>query len=89
MTSLIGFITIFTIVALLITKKISPIVALILISVISALLLGTGAAELTGYFEEGIDAVISVVIMFIFAILFLGIMQDVGLFDPIIKNLFL
>ncbi|RKD75511.1 CitMHS family citrate-Mg2+:H+ or citrate-Ca2+:H+ symporter [Sinobaca qinghaiensis] len=87
MTSLLGFITIFTIVTLLITKKISPVVALILIPVISALLLGTGAAELTGYFEDGIDAVISVVIMFIFAILFFGIMQDAGLFDPIIKKL--
>lgn len=35
----------------------------------------------------GDDQVINVAIMFIFAIIFFGIMNDVGLFNPIIKNL--
>ncbi|WP_158738033.1 CitMHS family transporter [Alteribacillus sp. YIM 98480] len=87
MTSLIGFITIITIVTLLITKKVNPIVGLVIIPLAGALLLGTGIDDLATYFNDGIDSVMSVVIMFIFAILFFGIMQDVGLFDPIINKM--
>ncbi|SFP01618.1 CitMHS family transporter [Salibacterium halotolerans] len=86
MVSFIGFLTIITIVTLLITKKLSPIVAMTLIPVAAALILGSGVEELTTYFQDGIDSVMSVVIMFIFAILFFGMMQDAGLFDPIIDK---
>ncbi|WP_096201714.1 CitMHS family transporter [Bacillus sp. FJAT-45350] len=87
MLSIIGFVTILTIVILLLKGRISPIIGLVLVPIIGALIAGFGIAEIGVFFSEGIDRVINVVIMFIFAILFFGIMQDAGLFDPIINKM--
>ena len=43
--------------------------------------------DLGVFFSDGINSVISVAIMFIFAIIFFGILQDVGLFEPIINKM--
>lgn len=85
--SVIGFLIIFVIVALLISGKVTPIVAMVLPPIIGSLLAGFSFSEVGVFFEEGIDSVISIAIMFIFAILFFGIMQDVGLFDPMINKM--
>lgn len=87
MLSIIGLLTIVVIVALLISNKITPIVALVLVPIVSAFVAGFSFAEIGEFFNSGIDSVMSVVIMFIFAILFFGIMQDVGLFDPLINKM--
>lgn len=87
MLSIIGLLVILTIVILLITQKLNPIVALVIIPFIGALAAGFGPGEITEFFNDGISSVISVVIMFIFAILFFGIMQDTGMFNPIISRM--
>lgn len=87
MLSIIGLLVILTIVILLITQKLNPIVALVIIPFIGALVAGFGPGEITEFFNDGISSVISVVIMFIFAILFFGIMQDTGMFNPIISRM--
>lgn len=87
MLSIIGLLVILTIVVLLITQKLNPIVALVIIPFIGALVAGFGPGEITEFFNDGISSVISVVIMFIFAILFFGIMQDTGMFNPIISRM--
>ncbi|UDI77370.1 CitMHS family transporter [Staphylococcus taiwanensis] len=84
-----GILIIGSIVGLLIAKKISPVVGMILIPSIGALLLGYGIKDLVKFFNSGLDSVMSVVIMFIFAIVFFGIMTDSGLFKPIVKRLIL
>lgn len=87
MLSIIGLLTIVVIVALLISSKITPIVALVLVPIVAAFVAGFSFAEIGDFFNSGIESVMSVVIMFIFAILFFGIMQDVGLFDPLINKM--
>ena len=87
MLSIIGLVVILTIVTLLITKKLNPIVALVVIPFIGAIVAGFGLAQITEFFNDGISSVLSVVVMFIFAILFFGIMQDTGLFNPIINRM--
>ncbi|KHF38472.1 CitMHS family transporter [Halalkalibacter okhensis] len=87
MLSIIGLATILTIVFLLLSGRITPIIGLVLVPIVGALLAGFGFAEIGVLFGEGIDRVINVVIMFIFAILFFGVMQDAGLFDPIINKM--
>ena len=62
---------------------------MILIPSIGALLLGYGIKDLVKFFNSGLESVMSVVIMFIFAIIFFGIMTDSGLFKPIVKRLIL
>ncbi|WP_134699280.1 CitMHS family transporter [Ammoniphilus sp. YIM 78166] len=87
MLSIIGLATILVIVLLLLTNRITPIIALVLVPIGGALLAGFGVTEIGEFFNDGISKVINVVIMFIFAILFFGVMQDAGLFDPIINKM--
>lgn len=87
MLSIIGLLTIVLIVGLLISNKITPIAALVLVPIVAAFVAGFGFAEIGDFFNSGIESVMSVVIMFIFAILFFGLMQDVGLFDPLINKM--
>lgn len=85
--SIIGFLTILIIVLLLITNKVTPVVAMVLVPLIAALIAGFEFAEIGEFFSSGIATVMNVAIMFIFAILFFGVMQDAGLFNPLIRNL--
>ena len=87
MLSFIGFAIILTIVFLLIQGKITPIIPLVIIPIIGALIAGFNVGEIGELFNDGVISVINVVIMFIFAILFFGIMQDAGLFKPIIDKM--
>ncbi|GAB3062193.1 CitMHS family transporter [Virgibacillus ainsalahensis] len=87
MLSLIGFLTILAIVILLIRGRIIPIIALTLIPILGAFVAGFGLGEIGSFFNSGMASVMDVAIMFIFAILFFGIMQDVGLFDPLINKM--
>lgn len=86
MLSLIGLLIVITVVALLLSNRASPIVALTLIPVIGTLLAGFDLNSISHFFNDGLDQVISIATMFIFAILYFGIMQDVGLFDPLIQR---
>lgn len=87
MLSIIGLFTIVVIVGLLISNKITPIAALVLVPIAAAFAAGFNFAEIGEFFNDGVSSVMSVVVMFIFAILFFGIMQDVGLFDPLISKM--
>ncbi|AIC93222.1 CitMHS family transporter [Shouchella lehensis] len=87
MLSIIGISIILITVALLIWGKASPIVAMIIVPLVGALVAGFGFTEITDFFEIGIDRVLNVAIMFIFAILFFGVLQDTGFFEPIIRGM--
>lgn len=87
MLSLIGLITIVAIVALLMSGRVTPIVALVLVPIVGAFVAGFNFIEIGDFFTSGVQSVISVVVMFIFAILFFGIMQDAGVFDPLINKM--
>ncbi|HEY9570079.1 MAG TPA: citrate:proton symporter [Metalysinibacillus sp.] len=85
MLSIIGLIAIATIIILLISNRVTPIVALVLVPIVAAVVAGFGAEEIGEFFKTGLSSVMNVVVMFIFAILYFGVMQDVGLFNPLIN----
>ena len=85
MLPLLGFITIVAILALIMSKKASPLVALLAVPVVASLLLGNGVAT-AGYMEEGIVRIAPVAVMFVFAILYFSLMNEAGLFDPIVDR---
>jgi CitMHS family citrate-Mg2+:H+ or citrate-Ca2+:H+ symporter len=87
MLSLIAFLTLAAIVALLLTGRVSPVICLVVVPLLGALAAGFTVPQLAGFFADGTQKVLSVVVMFIFAILFFGVMNDVGLFDPAINRL--
>src|SRR5262245_18297782 len=83
MLALLGLSTIVVLLAAIVSKRVSPLVALIVVPVAAALLAGFGRD--TGKFVlSGLQAMAPVVAMFVFAILFFGVLKDAGLFDPVI-----
>lgn len=87
MVAIVGFITLILIIVSILFFRASPVPVFIAIPVISALILGVSPLELGKYIEEGILQVMSVGTLFIFAMLYFGIMSDAGLFDPITDKL--
>ncbi len=86
MLSIIGLIIILTIVGLLLSGKVLPSVAMTIVPIVGALVAGFSLQDIDVFFNSGFSKVIHIAIMFIFAILYFGIMQDVGLFNPIVKG---
>lgn len=87
MLALIGLATVLAVVLLLLSGRASPITALILVPLVAGVLAGFGPAELSAFFTTGLGRVMNVAAMFIFAIIFFGVLQDTGLFRPIIDGL--
>ncbi|MGK2320369.1 CitMHS family transporter [Gordonia rhizosphera NBRC 16068] len=69
---------------LIITKRATPVVALILVPVAFGLFAGAGL-DISDMIKDGIKDLAPTAAMLFFAIIFFGIMIDVGLFDPIVR----
>lgn len=107
MLAALGFITVLVMLILIMTKKASPLVALIAVPVVTGIIacafiqvVPEGSTEgvvdflanfkslggmITG--SDGIGSVAATGVMFIFSILFFGILTDAGTFRPIIKGI--
>lgn len=89
--AVLGFITIFAIIFLLLRNITVPALAFISVSTITAvILILTGAfslEEMGGFIKDGVADVHGTAALFIFSVLFFGIMTDVGLFDRIVGAL--
>lgn len=72
--------------ALIISKRLSPISALIIIPIVFGLLAGF-RNELGQMMLDGIGKLAPTGVMLMFAILYFAIMIDCGLFDPLVKQL--
>ena len=75
MLAVVGVVAIASLLALILTNRISPLAALILVPVAAAIVIGLGAA-VPGYVVAGVAKIAPVAGMFVFAILFFGIMTD-------------
>ena len=85
MLALLGLVSVLALLALIVTRRMSPLVALIVVPIAAALVGGFGL-EIGKFVGEGLYAMAPVVAMFVFAILFFGIVTDAGLFDPVIDR---
>ncbi|SDQ28612.1 CitMHS family transporter [Actinopolyspora saharensis] len=85
MLSIIGFAIIASIATLLILGRIAPVVGMTVIPTIGAFLAGFSPSDIGGFFDSGLESVLDVAVMLVFAILFFGIMNDVRLFNPLIN----
>ncbi|MEZ5070782.1 MAG: citrate:proton symporter [Bacteroidales bacterium] len=74
---------ILAVLVLILTKKVSALTALIVVPLAGGLLAGFGL-ETADFAVAGIQKIAPVAAMFIFAILFFGVLTDAGMFDPII-----
>lgn len=83
--ALVGFGMIITFMYLIMSKRLSAIVALILVPVVFAVATGFGPATGTMVLD-GIKQLAPTAMMLMFAILFFAIMYDAGLFEPLIRR---
>ncbi|MFK8845728.1 CitMHS family transporter [Streptomyces sp. Ac-502] len=86
MLTILGFVMIATFLALIMTKKMSPMAALILIPALFCLLVGK-EAHLGEYVLKGVGDLAPTAAMLMFAIIYFGVMIDVGLFDPVVRGI--
>ena len=102
MLAALGFLTVIVMLVLIMTKKASPLVALIVVPVVTGIIAcaffttgDTGAVDFVANFKSlggmitgssGIGSVAATGVMFIFSILFFGILTDAGTFRPIIRK---
>ncbi|MDQ8952777.1 citrate:proton symporter [Acinetobacter rudis] len=87
MLTFIGISIIVIIVALLMTGKTSPIIAMAVVPLFGALIAGFSITEISTFFEAGLSKVSKVAAMFLFAILFFSILKELHIFDPLIKHM--
>lgn len=81
--SIFGFAMVATFMTLIMTRRLSPLVALIVIPIVFGLLAGFGEG-LGPMMLDGIKNIAPTGVMLMFAILYFGVMIDAGLFDPIV-----
>ncbi|MFJ1563130.1 CitMHS family transporter [Streptomyces erythrochromogenes] len=86
MLTFLGFAMIATFLVLIMMKKMSPIAALVLIPALFCVFAGKGA-HLGDYVIEGVGKLAPTAAMLMFAIVYFGLMIDVGLFDPIVRGI--
>lgn len=84
MLAITGFIIMTAIMILMFTKKASVIVALLVTPIIGCIIIGQGA-NIGKYITTGVTSMAGTTAMFLFAMLFFGLMRDNGAFDPIVK----
>lgn len=91
MLAILGFLTVIIMLILVMTKKASPTVALIgvpvVIGAIASLFADYSVLDIGGFISSGIGTVAATGVMFIFSILFFGILTDAGTFRPIIHKI--
>lgn len=86
MLAILGFATIAVLLAVILTRRMTPLTALVAVPVAAAIAGGFGV-KTAGFMLKGIQSVSGVAGMFIFAILYFGIMTDAGMLDPVIDRI--
>ncbi|OZD34336.1 citrate:proton symporter [Rhodococcus sp. 06-1477-1B] len=86
MLVILGFLMVAAFMFLILTKRATPVVALTLVPVIFGLLAGAGRG-IGDMITDGIKSLAPTAALLFFAIIFFGIMIDVGLFDPLVRGI--
>ncbi|WP_293482208.1 citrate:proton symporter [Phenylobacterium sp.] len=84
--ALLGFAMVATFMTLIMTGRLAPLVALILVPVAFGLFAGHGL-DLGAMALDGVTRIAPTGVMIMFAILYFGLMIDAGLFDPVVRRL--
>ncbi len=86
MLAWLGLATILIVLALILSRRTSALVALVLVPVLAALVSGH-AGQVGTFVTQGIQQTAPVVATFVFAIIFFGVMTDAGLLDPVVDTI--
>jgi CitMHS family citrate-Mg2+:H+ or citrate-Ca2+:H+ symporter len=81
---LLGFAMIAVFMVLIMTKKLTPVLALIIVPTVFGLFAGAGLG-IGGMVMDSMKSMTSTAALLMFAIMYFGLMIDVGLFDPLVR----
>lgn len=84
--AILGFTMVGVFMALVMTRRMTAVPALVFVPLVFSFLAGTGA-ETGALMMEGITKVATTAVMLIFAILYFGVMVDAGLFQPLVNRI--
>lgn len=87
MLAAIGLVTVLVAVVLLVSGRLSPLVTFVVVPLLGACAAGVNLAQMQKLVASGMATVSPIVALFIFAILFFSIMNEQGLFEPLIRSL--
>lgn len=87
MLAIAGFLMVALFMVLIMTKKLTPVIALVLVPILTALVLGVSPESIGTMALDGVKALAPTGVMLMFAILYFGVMIDAGLFDPIVGRI--
>lgn len=87
MIAVIGFVSLAILMWVLLKGMTSPVIPFILIPVVTALIAGFSISDINGFVKSGLNSVLSTAAMFMFSITYFNIMNDAGLFEPVIRAL--
>jgi CitMHS family citrate-Mg2+:H+ or citrate-Ca2+:H+ symporter len=86
MLALLGLVTVVILLALIVSGRLSALVALIAVPTVAAVAGGFGL-KTAAFIVDGLQQTAPVAAMFVFAILYFGVMTDAGLLDPIVDGI--
>jgi CitMHS family citrate-Mg2+:H+ or citrate-Ca2+:H+ symporter len=84
MLVVLGFTMVITFMVLIMTKRLTPVLALIIVPTIFGLFAGAGLG-IGDMVLEALGSLAPTVALLMFAIIYFGLMIDVGLFDPLVR----
>lgn len=87
MLSAIGFVLMIVLMIVLIKSWVSPPVAFIGLPLIAAVIAGFPVTKIGGFISDGMNSMLSTAVLFVFSISYFTLMDEIGLFDPIINAL--
>lgn len=87
MLAAIGFILMIVLMIFLVKSWVSPPVAFICLPLIAAIAAGFSIEEIGGFVGTGMKSMLSTAVLFVFSISYFTLMDEIGLFDPIINAL--
>lgn len=87
MLAIVGFLMIAIIIYCLMQSKATPMPIFVIVPIIAALVCGFSFTEIEGFIKSGVTTTMPIAVLFIFSIVYFGVMSDVGLFDPMVNFL--
>lgn len=87
MLATVGFVLMIVLMIVLVKSWVSPPVAFIGLPILAALASGFGFTEIGGFIGVGMKSMLSTAVLFVFSISYFTLMDEIGLFDPIINVL--
>jgi citrate-Mg2+:H+ or citrate-Ca2+:H+ symporter, CitMHS family len=81
-----GLITILGMIVAISSRRVSPLIALFLFPIVTSFAAGFGAQTAT-FALAGLASMAPVIAMFLFAILFFGVLADIGMIRPLLRGL--